>query len=155
MNPKRHTFLEFCSEITGYPSVALEGTGVVGLNQQLLEDVLGSDLSAEFYDLIETALAPGEASEREKQIREIVLTSPVFGPVATNLIRLWYLGYWREMPDDWRQMTSRPKPGPTDVGRTHVPSELSYIEQLSYRTAQAHPPGAKPTGFGSWSKRPL
>ncbi|MDB5347057.1 MAG: hypothetical protein JWP89_5434 [Schlesneria sp.] len=155
MNPKRHTFLEFCVEITGYPSVVLEGTGVVDLNQQLLEDVLGSTLIAKFYLLIETVLALSDASEREKRIRETVLPSPLFGPVVTNLIRLWYLGYWRELPDDWRQMTSRPKPGPTDAGRTHVPSELSYIEQLSYRTARAHPPGAKPTGFGSWSRQPL
>ena len=160
MNEKRTLFLDFCSEITGYSPLELETTGLVDLYQELLEKILGARLS-DFYvvaqsmvdasdDSYPTDADPGKA----KKLVSLLTSSTLFWPVAQALIRLWYLGYWTQLPNEWYAQAGLPLPGPTDAGRTHTPSSLAYIEQLSYRTADAHPPGAKPTGFGSWSWKP-
>jgi hypothetical protein len=155
MNPNRKIFLAFCSEITGYPAIALEGTGLVDAYQELLEQVLGQSLAIELYAAAESVLSVPEAAQRESQMRALVLTSQVLWPIVANLISLWYLGSWSQLPAGWYSTTGLTLPGPTDPGRSHVPSAQSYVEQLSYRTAGAHPPGAKPTGFGSWSLPPV
>jgi hypothetical protein len=155
MNAKRAIFVDFCSEITGYSKFELEGTGVVDSYQELLEKVLGPELVSEFYRLAEAVVRLDDPEDREKRIRDCLLPPSMFGPVVSSLISLWYLGTWTQLPNTWYAATGLPIPGPNDPGRTHTPSELAYIEQLSYRTAEAHPPGAKPTGFGSWSTRPV
>ncbi len=96
-----------------------------------------------------------DPGEREKRIRTSLLPPSKFWPVVSSLIGLWYLGIWTQLPDSWYAATGLPIPGSNDPGSTHTPSQLAYIEQLSYRTADAHTPGAKPTGFGSWSTPPV
>ncbi len=41
MNATRKTFLQFSAELTGYPAVELEGTGLVDEYQDLLEKQVG------------------------------------------------------------------------------------------------------------------
>jgi hypothetical protein len=154
MNTKRPIFLRFCSEITGYTCFKLEGTSLVDTYQKLLEDVLGSKLE-EFYNLIESVVSLEKPEQREEKISATLLPPSIYWPVVSGLISLWYLGYWSRLPDSWYLATGLPVPGPNDPGRTHVPSAAAYTEQLSYRTAGAHPPGAKPTGYGGWSIPPV
>jgi len=150
MNSKRSLFVDFCSEITGHSPLELEGTGLVDLYQDLLEKILGPHISG-FYGLAGSLLkAPGDP---EQAARTLLPSSP-FWPVLSSLIGLWYLGTWTQLPNEWYAQASLPIPGPADAGRTHTPSRQAYIEQLSYTTADAHPPGAKPTGFGSWGWKP-
>lgn len=153
---KREPFLSFCSEITGYSAFDLEGTGLVDAYRQLIEDVLGPQLTRELNTLVDDVLFYPEGSkERDDVFRQHLLAPSLFWPVVSALISLWYLGTWNQLPETWYAAVGMPMPGPHDAGRTHVPSMLSYIEQLSYRTASAHTPGAKPPGFGSWSKVPV
>jgi hypothetical protein len=155
MNPDRAVFLDFCSVITGYSNFILEGTGLVDTYQELIETVLGPKLSSEFYGLAKSVVSHPNIDERENQVRTSVLSSSTFWPVVSGLIALWYLGTWAQLPDRWYAAAGLPVPGPNDPGRTHVPTPGAYTEQLSYRTAVAHPPGAKPTGYGSWSTPPV
>jgi hypothetical protein len=155
MKSKRETFINFCAEITGYSGFDLEGTGNVDTFQQLMEAVLGPQLASEFYQLAEDVVCVDDPANRENTIRDSFSPRSKFWPVVSSLIELWYLGVWTQLPDEWYAATGLPIPGPNDSGRTHTPSALAYIEQLSYRAADAHTPGAKPTGFGSWSTRPL
>jgi len=148
-------FLQFSAEITGYPASTLQGTGLVELYSKLVGDVLGPALAPRFYAHAEAILSLGTPQAREQRITELILHSPIFWPVTANLIALWYLGLWTKLPDEWYQAQGLGLPGPSDPGRTHVPSASAYTEQLSYRTAGAHPPGAKPTGFQSWSVPPV
>ncbi len=155
VNEYRTIFVEFCAFLTGYSVTALEGTGLPDTYQQLLEQVLGHSLMQQFHELSHKVVALSEPASREEEMRRSVLPSPIFWPVVSNLISLWYMGSWAQLPDEWYAATGMPKPGPNDAGRTHVPTEAAYTEQLSYRTAGAHTPGAKPTGFGSWSIPPI
>ena len=40
------------------------------------------------------------------------------------------------------------------MARFTLPAQ-AYTAQLAYRAAGAHPPGANPTGYGSWSLDPV
>ena len=154
METNRRVFLQFSAEVTGYASSELEGTGLVDQYFVLVGQVVGLALGDSLYELCAQVLQITDAGERHKAIATQFLPSPIWGPVLNNVITLWYLGVWNQLPDTFYQAASLPKPGPTDAGRPHVPSALAYVEQLSYRNAGAHTPGAKPTGFGSWSIAP-
>jgi len=150
MNVTRPLFLEFCSKVTGYSQLELEATGLVDLYQDLWGKILGPKL-ADFYGFARSLV--GMSSDREQTAS--LLTSSVYWPAVSSLIGLWYLGSWTQLPNAWYAQVGLPVPGPTDAGSTHTPAPIAYIEQLSYRTADAHTPGTKPTGFGSWGLQPV
>ncbi|HMV68149.1 MAG TPA: hypothetical protein PKA64_14975, partial [Myxococcota bacterium] len=85
----------------------------------------------------------------EAAYRAEILASARLGPIARSVIQLWYLGSWPGMPAAWRA-TYGAFPGDT----SRVISAAAYQESLVYRVAQAHPPGAKQPGYGSWAARP-
>jgi hypothetical protein len=140
--------------ITGYGRLELESTGLVDSHRSLLESILGTKLSEDFHRLADVFAESDNVDSHERLISEVFSPSPVFEPIISSLETLWYLGYWPQLPDDWYAASGLSVPGPNDPGRTHTPSALAYIEQLSYRTAKAHPPSVKPTGFGSWGLDP-
>jgi hypothetical protein len=71
------------------------------------------------------------------------------GPIARNVIVLWYLGQWDQMPRHWRD---RQGASPADVAG--VPSAAAFRAGLVWRAIGAHPTGANPPGFGSWATPP-
>ena len=147
----RKSFLLICSEITGYTSFELEGTGLVDSYHQLLRQILGPQVTEEFAKSIDNVLVTEpDTVERQAAVERVLEPPSQFWPVISGLVSLWYLGTWNQLPDSWYAAVGLALPGKNDAGRTHVPSQLGYIEQLSYKTADTHPPGAKPTGFGSW-----
>jgi hypothetical protein len=128
----RHSFLLICSEITGYSDFELESTGLV--------DVLATE---------------PDTPERQAAVDEALRPPSLFWPVISALVSLWYLGTWIQLLASWYTAVGLPLPGPSDAGRTHVPSQLAHIEQLSYRAAFPHAPRANPTAFASWSEAPI
>lgn len=150
----RNLFLQLSSDLTGFSAAELEGTGLVDTYQSLIESVLGPALSAKFHALAEV-VTTGDEATRTQQITTQLVPDAVFWPVAESLVRLWYLGSWKALPDQWYAAQNLPPPKAGDSGASHVPSGASYVEQLSYRAAGAHPPGAKATGYGSWSLPPV
>jgi hypothetical protein len=151
MDDSRSLFLNISSEITGYSPRELETTGLVDLYHELIEEILAARLT-DFYGFAKSVVDSSGALEETGQV---MASSSVFWPVVSSLISLWYLGSWTQLSNEWYAQTGLPIPGPADAGRTHTPSSLAYIEQLSYRTADAHPPAAKATGFGTWGWQPV
>ncbi len=151
MDDTRSLFLNLSSEITGYSPLELETTGLVDLYHELIEEILAARL-ADFYGFAKSVVDSSGALE---ETGRVMASSSVFWPVVSSLISLWYLGSWTQLSNEWYAQTGLPIPGPADAGRTHTPSSLAYIEQLSYRTADAHPPAAKATGFGTWGRQPV
>ncbi len=155
MNLNRDTFLAFCSEITGYSAVELEGTGLVDTYHQLLLKVLGEALSENLGLLVSDVLSqPAGSDARRKAYQSSLMAPSLFQPVVANLIQLWYLGVWTRLPDTWYGAVGRPIPGAADAGNTHVPCITAYTNQLSYRSAFTNAPGSNPLGFASWSYPP-
>ena len=139
-------FLKLSVSLTGFGRLQLVGTGVA---QQYL-DTLDSIVSAGFMTrLLEASVALPPGDGREAALSERVLGDPALGPVARNIIVLWYCGTWQPLPDDWCQVHGR---APSDLA--HVVSPEAYLAGLQWTVGGAHPPGGLPGGFASWAGPP-
>jgi len=158
----RKTFLAFSAELTGYREVDLEGTGLVDAYLGLVDEQVG-EVCANLEEVAARVVRKAPGAPRQDEMRVQVLASAVYWPVARALITLWYLGSWPYLPLSWYVTsgwpalpTGLPKtPKHWTAGGSLVPSAEAYTQQLAYRAAGAHPPGASPTGFGSWSIPPV
>jgi hypothetical protein len=160
MDKYRSTFLDLSSELTGYSPIELEGTGLVDPYLKLVCTDIGKGFPDIFFDTAERVLTlKGEARANAVQVE--FAASLLLWPVCVSLVVLWYQGQWTRMTDEWYQSVAGIKPPPSSpvadipTGKTFVPFAAAYTEQLSYRAAGAHPPGAHPTGFGGWGLVPV
>lgn len=140
-------FLGLSATLTGYSRFRLLGTGQVEpylstLRTAVGEDVLGRLLTA--FAEVEREAA-GDPVAHDRELRARVLSDELLGPVARHLIKMWFVGTWYELPQEWRDRFATREQLPT-----HVVSPASYTEGLLWPTIGANPPGAKGQGFGSW-----
>lgn len=138
-------FVALSALLTGYREVQLTGTEVA---QQHL-DTLRAALPTEIVDDLFQAFHRLPAEGKEKAIASSILGDPKLGPVAKNIILLWYTGLWNQMPEIWRRAN-----GAATGDVTHLPSGAAYRAGLQWVTAGAHPPGAAHQGFASWTLEP-
>ena len=99
--------------------------------------------------IVAQLLVTGNKAIRTGRLEALVMDDPDLGPLARNVIALWYLGQWNALPNDWR---NRHGASPRDVPR--VISADAYAAGLVWTAAGAHPMGAKPPGYGSWANPP-
>ncbi|MBX9456565.1 MAG: hypothetical protein KL863_11400 [Rhizobium sp.] len=146
MGGQLEPFLALSAILTGFREVQLSGTEVA---QQHL-DVLREALPAAIVDDLFTAFKRLPAGDgREKAVAATILGDPKLGPVAKNIILLWYTGMWNQMPEIWRRAH-----GASVRDVTHLPSGAAYRAGLQWAVAGAHPPGASHQGFASWALEP-
>ena len=93
--------------------------------------------------------AKAPATGREAFLRRELYGDPRLGPVARNVIKLWYVGIWYELPSAWVEAYGA---GPADVDT--MVSGAAYAEGLLWVAIGANPPGAKAPGYGSWTGPP-
>jgi hypothetical protein len=91
----------------------------------------------------------GQAARLEREVKKRILGNEKYLPLARNIIQLWYSAIWYQLPPAW---TTRH--GANALDQDHVVSAKAYPEALIWRAIGAHPPAAKPPGFGSWALRP-
>lgn len=144
MSERLNTFLKLSARLTGVSQLQLLGTGV---GSEFL-DSLDKVLSSERLGRLLTAFAQVESGTEQSLSREI-LENPELGPVARNVIVMWYCGTWEQLPDEWRSTYGR-----SPLDEPHVVSQAAYLAGLQWRIVGAHPSGGAPQGFGSWSSRP-
>jgi hypothetical protein len=144
-------FLELSARLTGFERVELQGTGLSEEYYRQLVGVIGKELCDELCLLSSRLIEEFHDDEDELNaaIRRQIMASAKFGPVARNIIQMWYLGSWIQMPPGWRSQFGT---APNDV--TRVISAEGYIQSLVYNVMGAHPPAAKQPGFGSWGQPP-
>jgi hypothetical protein len=135
-------FTELSSFLTGYGRVELLGTGLAGLYLKTLDTVLPAEVVDELLDAF-AALPAGRAGG------ETILDDPKLGPVARNVILLWYCGTWAALSDAWRAAY-----GSSPFDTTRVISAEAYQGALQWAAAGAHPAGARQQGYGAWSLPP-
>jgi hypothetical protein len=152
---RRAVFLAMSAELTGYSEVDLEGTGNVDSFLALFEAQTGPTALVRFWAAAAAVLTHSSPPAREAAMRIDVLPSPTVWPMCVCLISLWYQGYWPALPASWYAGVSTPTPAGWSATQKVVPSAQAYTEQLAFRAAGAHPPGANPTGYGSWSIDPV
>ncbi|QTH73579.1 hypothetical protein [Pseudoalteromonas xiamenensis] len=145
-----HQFVELSGALTDFNAFALNGTGQVSDYLQTLTNIVGEDIVEQ---LLSTFSAVYEASADETMfingIRQQILGDMKLGPVARNLIKLWYTGTWYQLPNSWREDF-----GKSEQDTTFFVSSASYTEGLLWQAIDANPSGAKGPGYGSWSQPP-
>ncbi len=144
-------FLTLSATLTGYSRFRLLGTGQSEPYLAAVRGAVGDDLLGE---LLETSTAiHDEARDDEKALdrglRARILSDDRLGPVARNVIKMWFVGTWYQLPQEWRDTHATREPD-----ATHVVSPASYTEALLWPTIGANPPGAKGQGYGTWADPP-
>ena len=126
-------FLALSAALTGFRAVELQATGLAREHLDLVLSVAGEALGARLL-----AADP-----------EDVLADPDLGPLARNLIVLWYLGQWDQMPREWRA-----RHGAAPADEPGIASAAAYRAGLVWPAIGTHAMGANAPGFGSWAEPP-
>ncbi|CDM60268.1 MULTISPECIES: hypothetical protein [Rhizobium] len=146
MSDRLASFIALSALLTGFNAVKLRGTGMGEDYQSLLDQIVSIGTVDDQLSSIEP-LPSGH--EGKRPTTEEILEDPRLGPIARNLIILWYSGSWPQLPAAWRVAF-----GASPMDTTHVVSGAAYQAGLQWAAAGAHPAGAKPQGFGAWSLEP-
>jgi hypothetical protein len=140
-------FLRLSELLTGFGGIDLLGTGLAGSYLRVADDILPPGVLDEL--LAACARLPA-GLDREAAVGTTILANPKLGPVARNLIVMWYRGTWTRLPDEWRAAYGA-SPSDTD----HVVSAEAYRSGLQWVAAGAHPAGTLQQGYGAWASPPL
>ena len=147
----RSRFVSFSVALTGYDDAELWGTGMVKPYLGFLVEAVGDEivgLLLSTWARIADAI-PEDRELLERLIRSDILENDTLGPIARNLIVMWYLGEWQQLPANWRDVH-----GAHAGDQTCFVSPDAYTEGLVWRAIGAHPQGAKMPGYGSWALPP-
>jgi hypothetical protein len=134
------------ADLTGFGRVQLLGSGMADEYLSELSSVLPEGVLEE---LLSAYRKLPEGSERAAALGDAILGDAKLGPVARNVILLWYRGAWNQLPDDWRSAH-----GATPKDTNHVVSAASYLAGLQWVLAGGHPVGARQQGYGAWAAAP-
>lgn len=143
-------FLALSVDLTAFSATDLLGTG---LAHQYLAKVL-----AACGDEVVTALLAAHRTARaeaaggaslDRALRHRIFSDDLLGPVARNVIKLWYAGMWYGLPAEWTD-----RYGARAAAETSTVTAASYQEGLLWPAIGANPPGAKAPGYGSWAQPP-
>ncbi|MGH3459140.1 hypothetical protein [Aeromicrobium sp.] len=145
-------FLTLSATLTGYSRFRLLGTGQAEPYLATVRGAVGDNVldallttSAAVHDE-----AAGDEEALDRHLRARILSDDRFGPVARNVIKMWFVGTWYQLPPEWRDAHATREPD-----ATHVVSPASYTEGLLWPTIGGNPPGAKGPGYGTWADPPL
>ena len=136
-------FVALSAELTGFSEGEVWGTGQADAHLAELTAIVGQAFVARLLQ------AGWQARGEPALLVATVMSDPDLRPLARNIVVLWYLGQWDQLPRDWRDRNGA---SPLDVD--HVPSPASYREGLVWTAIGAHPMGAKQMGFASWATPP-
>ncbi len=128
-------FVDLSAALTGFARVDLLGTGVAAEYWNAAIEHAGAES-------MEQLLAAWQAVENspeslETALRTEILSDSNLGPIARNIIKMWYLGQWD-----------------IDAEHSKVVSAEAYKQGLVWDAIGAHPQAAKQPGFGTWSLPP-
>jgi hypothetical protein len=145
------SFLRLSAALTGFSRIDLLGTGLARSHLDTLVEIVGTALAGELLLAGDTILEDSGFDDPKvvAALAKRIVGDPKFGPLAKNLIRLWYIGTWAQLPQEWSDKFGAPA-----GDRTRVVSANAYREGLVWRAIGTHPPGAKHPGFGTWASPP-
>ena len=147
------SFLDLSVVLTGFSRFHLQGTGQASLYSSTIRDIIGQALFEEVLETFHRLKLEAENSNDESiltnGLRSDLFASEKLGPIARNIIKLWYMATWYQLPQDWRDVFGTP-----EKDKTFIPSPQAYPEGLLWPTIGVNPPGAKGPGYATWSEPP-
>ncbi|MFF9276995.1 hypothetical protein [Streptomyces griseosporeus] len=159
--PSLEDFLLLSVDLTAFEETDLLGTGMAQGYLEKVRAACGDGIVAALLDAHRAARAdaaaengnqartPLEGEVFDRALRHRVFSDDRLGPVARNIIKLWYAGMWYALPPEWID-----RYGAHAAVGTSTVTAASYQEGLLWRAIGANPPGAKAPGYGSWARPP-
>jgi hypothetical protein len=141
-------FLALSVELTGFTRFALQGTGLSDDYLHAAVKVVGQSIVDELLARY-AGIVNNSPQSHIEEVRRQILGDEKLGPVARNLIKMWYCGIWEPLPAPWVE-----RYGPIEDNSGFMVSGNAYREGLLWLALGANPPGAKAPGYGSWSQPP-
>jgi len=138
-------FHALSAALSGFDIPDLEGTGMAPAYLDILETYAGKPNAAALLETFNDHVADLPEAEQDAGIRRHIMSEPRLGPLARNVIKLWYFGIWYRLPSAWLLAYK----GNSD-DRTFVVSDRAYKNALVWVPMLAHAKGARQPGFGSW-----
>jgi hypothetical protein len=140
-------FLDFSAEMTAFMVFDLWGTGQAEAYFTMAVERAGTSTLGQLLDVYQAA--PREPQDaREHHLRAQIFDDKKLGPIARNIIKMWYVGIWYSLPEEWHKDNGGQREKDIMV------SAAAYTEGLLWPAIGAHPPGAKAPGYGSWTGPP-
>ena len=150
MTSRLERFLAFSSEVTAYPVFELRGTGLAEAYLTTVTDVVGHRVVDTLLDRYDAAVAAADGGGNLPDLlRRELFSDPWLGPVARNVVKMWFVGIWYELPRAWTDAY-----GALQKNVMFTVSAAAYTEGLLWPSIGANPPGARAPGFGSWAQPP-
>lgn len=150
MQPLATTLLAFVrlsKDLCGINELDLWGTGQVPDYYRITAGAVTEKRLERMFAV--HAAVPFDAS-RVEVIRTRLMEDQEFSPICERIILLFLLAEWVALPDSWINLF-----GPPVDERVGIPSAYAFPEALLWPAVGAHPPGAKPGGYNSWSSEPV
>jgi hypothetical protein len=145
-------FIDLSVVLTAFSEFELRGTGYSEKYYDCILHVIGQssldELLHVFRELIDEARKGKET--KETLLRERLFSSQKMGPLARNIIKMWYVSTWYELPQAWRDAY-----GTSPNDGTFIVDAWAYPQGLLWPAVGSHPPGAKAPGYGSWTNEPV
>jgi hypothetical protein len=145
-------FLDFSAEVTAFSAFDLTGTGQAESYLAAVTRVVGTKLLGELLDAWANAQAGTDTDDwqgRAGLLDRDIFSDERLGPVARNIIKLWYVGVWYQLSPGWTDSF-----GALENDGTFTASPSAYPEGLLWRAVGSNPPGARAPGYGSWAEAP-
>ena len=143
-------FIDLSEAITGFSAVRLRGTGQAEEYRATVEDVAGTDVLDALLDVWARVREEADrGGDLDDLLRRDVFGDPRLGPIARNVIKMWYVGTWYLLPKEWSDFY-----GARERDATFTVSPTAYTEGLLWPAMGANPPGAKAPGYASWTGPP-
>jgi hypothetical protein len=164
-----HSFKDFLllsADLTAFQETDLLGTGLAHRYLAKVRAACGDEVVTALLDAHRAARADTAADAKshngallnqalpersllDRALRYRIFSDDRLGPVARNVIKLWYAGMWYGLPPEWTD-----RYGANAAAETSTVTAASYQEGLLWRAIGANPPGAKAPGYGSWAAPP-
>ena len=134
-------FLDISVYLTGFEKIDLLGTGMTEAYYDALDEKYGHKpgLLESFFKTAKSILTENDTNAINAQIADKLLNDK-FNDLSNNIISVWYMGALLDTSQGFANY--------------HNISSQSYVQGLIWSTADAHPPGAKQPGYGSWNLDP-
>lgn len=144
-------FVALSAEITGFTTIDLHGTGQADAYRSTLAETVGEDVLVELLEVWERVRdeAQGDSSSTQRLLRREIFSDPKLGPVARNVVKLWYVGIWYELPPAWIDAF-----GALEKDYTFTVSPSAYTNGMMWTAIGGNPPGARGPGYASWAGPP-
>ena len=141
-------FIGFSAEVTAFSAFDLYGTGHAEVYQSVVTRVAGEAVLTGLLDAYDRAVAASAeaataraataaadvTAARSRALAAEVFSDEKLGPVARNIIKLWYTGIWYELPTAWTDAF-----GALANDGTFTASPQAYPEALLWRAVGANP----------------